>query len=91
MKVYEKVLASCVDAYRNKYPIIFIKTEEFELVRAIASSNELVVIMKRTNDEEVNYQPVKNQKVFLKYKEGNSQLANFYIEKNCLQMMLYPP
>lgn len=81
MKVYEKVLASCVDAYRNKYPIIFIKTEEFELVRAIASSNELVVIMKRTNDEEVNYQPVKNQKVFLKYKEGNSQLANFYIEK----------
>lgn len=25
MKVYEKVLASCVDAYRNKYPIILLK------------------------------------------------------------------
>jgi len=81
MKVYEKVLAACVDAYRNKYPIIFIKTEELELVRAIASSNALVVMMKRTDDEEVNYQPIENQKVFLKYKEGNAQFANLYIEK----------
>lgn len=81
MKVYEKVLAACVDAYRNKYPIIFIKTEELELVRAIASSNALVVMMKRTDDEEVNYQPIENHKVFLKYKEGNAQFANLYIEK----------
>ena len=81
MKVYEKVLAACIDAYRNKYPIIFIKTEELELVRAIASSNALVVTMKRTDDEEVNYQPVENQRVFLKYKEGNTQFANLYIEK----------
>lgn len=81
MKVYEKVLAACVDAYRNKYPIIFIKTEELELVRAIASSNALVVTMKRTDDEEVNYQPIENQRVFLKYKEGNAQFANLYIEK----------
>lgn len=81
MKVYEKVLSACIDAYRNKYPIIFIKTDELELVRKIVSSNELVVLMKRMDDEEINYQPIDNQSVFLKYKDGNSQLANFYIEK----------
>ena len=81
MKVYEKVLAACVDAYRNKYPIIFIRTEELEFVRKIASSNALVVNMKRIDDEEINFQPLEDSKVYLKYAEGNSRIANFYIDK----------
>lgn len=80
MKVFEEVLAACVDAYRNKYPIIFIKSEELELVRAIASSNALVVNMKRSDDDDVDYRPAE-RRVFLNYQEGNAELANIYIEK----------
>ena len=80
MKVFEEVLAACVDAYRNKYPIIFIKSEELELVRAIASSDALVVNMKRSDEEDVDYLPAE-RKVFLNYQKGNAELANVYIEK----------
>ena len=81
MKVYDKVLSACIDAYRNKYPIIFIKTEELELVRDIASSNKLIVNMERVDDEEIDYRPVVNTKIFLKYHKGNLKFVNFYSNK----------
>lgn len=45
--VLEKLLADCETAYRSKYPIIFIQTEELEMVRRVAASNRLVVRLKK--------------------------------------------
>lgn len=44
--VLDKLLADCERAYRSKYPVIFIQTEEMEMVRRVVASNRLVVRMK---------------------------------------------
>ena len=43
---FEKLLDDCERAYLSKYPVIFIQTDEMELVRRIVESDRLVVRFK---------------------------------------------
>ena len=42
--VLDELLDACERAYQSKYPVIFLKTEEMEMVRRVAASDRLVVL-----------------------------------------------
>lgn len=45
--VLDELLDACERAYQSKYPVIFLKTEEMEMVRRVAGSDRLVVRLQK--------------------------------------------
>ena len=45
--VLSALLDACERAYQSKYPVIFLKTEEVEMVRRVAASDRLIVRLQR--------------------------------------------
>lgn len=52
--VLERLLDDCEQAYRSKYPIIFIQTEEQEMIQRVVASNRLVVRLKLHIEEDIH-------------------------------------
>ncbi len=47
--VMEELLSACTDAYRSRRPLIFVNTDEMEIIRRIAASDRLIPrVMRRT-------------------------------------------
>lgn len=94
-KVFDKLISDCQKAYQSKYPLIFIKTEEQEIIRRLIYSDSLVVrLMNKPGTEigDMSYIPCKENCIpYVRYSDNDSgAIVNVFLENKTVGEIRFP-